>query len=184
MQHSPRPRDRAIAFGDSELYRLRHYRRKPVSIDQDRHCCRKERRRACSEMGPGFRRDDVRERDGDGMDISDWIERWAAFAPRKTALRTEDAALSYAELAERIAAAASAARGRARNPPRRPGRLPRLQQRRVPGPAFRRRPPRRHGGPAQLAPGGTRASRHPRRCRCGSPLRRARALRPCRGPAR
>ena len=40
------------------------------------------------------------------MNISDWIERWAAFTPQKTALRTEDARLSYAELAERIATAA------------------------------------------------------------------------------
>ena len=47
-----------LHFSDSSRYRLLHYRRKPVSIDQDRHCRRKERCRTCSGMGPGFRRDD------------------------------------------------------------------------------------------------------------------------------
>ncbi|MFI4986512.1 MAG: AMP-binding protein [Alphaproteobacteria bacterium] len=45
------------------------------------------------------------------MDISLWIERWAAFAAAKTAVRFDGASWSYAALAERIAAAARLLKG-------------------------------------------------------------------------
>ena len=42
------------------------------------------------------------------MDLSDWIERQAAFAPAKTAIRCADRQLTYAELARAIAQTAGA----------------------------------------------------------------------------
>ena len=44
------------------------------------------------------------------MDLSDWIDRHAGFAPAKDALRFEQEAISYRELAARVARTAGALR--------------------------------------------------------------------------
>ena len=99
--------------------------------------------------------------EGCKMDLSDLIDRNAAFTPDKPAIRFDGAALTYAAFAERIAAAARALKSQLGVGARRPRRDPRRQSSRLSGAALRLRAARRDAGAAQLAARGARAGVHP-----------------------
>ena len=98
------------------------------------------------------------------MDLSDLIDRNAAFAPDKPAIRFGGATLTYAAFAARIAAAARALKSQLGV-----GRGDRVailsaQSSRLSGAALRLRAARRDAGAAQLAARGAGAGVHPVRC--------------------
>ena len=95
------------------------------------------------------------------MDLSDLIERNAAFTPDKPAIIFEGETLELRRARCAYRADRARAEGRMRRRPRRPRRDPQPEPAGLSGAALCLRAARRHAGAAELAAGGGRATVHP-----------------------